>query len=148
MGRALSPHKSWNYKDKILRQLLDMVSASWGELVLMRKKREAELKYGETEAESWGLHFSRWRAQDRSPTGAIVWFPEPKSSSMVSDSLSRNSIISTKFSLLHYSWPHLKPECFPIPVFLVLPQPSQASNLCICSFPWVSQSSEEVEHSC
>lgn len=52
MGRALSPHKSWNYKDKILRQLLDMVAASWGELVLMRNKREEELKYGETEAES------------------------------------------------------------------------------------------------
>lgn len=29
-----------------------MVAASWGELVLMSEKREAELKYGETETES------------------------------------------------------------------------------------------------
>lgn len=48
---ALFPHRPWSFKDKILRQLIDMVSASWGELVSKNEKREAELQYRETETD-------------------------------------------------------------------------------------------------
>lgn len=62
MGTALFPHKSWSFKDKILRQIRDMVSVVWGELVTKnKKKREKSWSVGRQSGRDWGLCFPRWR---------------------------------------------------------------------------------------
>lgn len=86
-GTALFPHKSWSFKDKILRHLIDMAPASWGKLVSMSEKKREKLGWNmgrQRQRETWGLHFSGWRPLDPLlfPI-ARVWFPEAKCFSKV-----------------------------------------------------------------
>lgn len=152
-GTALFPHKSWIFKDKILRQLINTVSASWGELESTNeKKREKQSWSIETQrqTETRGLRFATWRPLDPLFSHhCLSLVPWDKKSLYGWKHLELSFChFNQAFLLLRNSWPLLKPGCFPIPVFLVLARRLLRHPAFInMQHPWFSQPWEWVYHS-